>query len=66
MNPSEMIAKIEELAKMYSDTGNRMVLTTLRQLTTKMMKQSGGALGCKLFEEVSKYFDPRLIGLKEL
>ena len=66
MDTTKIIAEIEQLAEMYKISGNRMVLTTLRQLTTKILKQSGGCLNCKLFDAVANYFDPRLIGLKEL
>lgn len=66
MDTTKILNEIEELAKMYRISGNRMVLTTLRQLTTKIVKQSHGCLNCRIFDTVSKYFDPRLVGLKEL
>ena len=67
MDTNTILAKIEELAKYYGETSNRMVLTNLRQMVTKMCKQNGGGIALRIVDILnSNKVNPELVGLKNI
>lgn len=67
MDTDKILAKIEELAQYYGTTSNRMVLTNLRQMVTKMCKQNGGGMAFRIVDILnSNKVNPELVGLNNV
>lgn len=67
MDTQTILNKINELAKYYGETSNRMVLTSLRQLVTKILKQNGYGMRYRIVDILNNnQVNPEVVGLENV